>query len=138
LVLFVLAVLEVLFRGAPPAAETRTKPEENQRKTRRDTGDIKGQNRSFRAKKSALEATESSWMKGGWEMDRLQLSRVWRVAKELDVSKKRIYQMVNEGKIDAVRLGPRSMRITRDSIDRFITTGRKTNREEKGLDYKRS
>ena len=39
-------------------------------------------------------------------MDRVQLCRVWRVARELDVSKKRIYQMVQEGKIDAVRLGP--------------------------------
>lgn len=70
-------------------------------------------------------------------MDRMQLWRVWRVAKELDVSKKRIYQMVNEGKLDAVRLGPRSMRITRDSIDAFIAGGRKQNREELGLDYRR-
>ena len=36
-----------------------------------------------------------------------ELWRVYRVAKLLDVSKKRVYQMVQEGKIDAVRLGPR-------------------------------
>ena len=34
-----------------------------------------------------------------------ELWRVYRVAKLLDVSKKRIYQMVQEGKIAAVRLG---------------------------------
>ncbi|NQU44713.1 helix-turn-helix domain-containing protein [bacterium] len=63
-----------------------------------------------------------------------QLTRVWRVAKELDVSRKRIYQMVQEGKLDAVRLGPRSMRITRDSLERFISGQRQKNREELGLD----
>ena len=59
-----------------------------------------------------------------------ELWRVYRVAKLLDVSKKRVYQMVQEGKIAAVRLGPRSMRITRESIDKFITEGAKKNREE--------
>ena len=63
-----------------------------------------------------------------------ELWRVYRVAKLLDVSKKRIYQMVQEGKIEAVRLGPRSMRITRESIERFITEGRRRNLEELGLD----
>lgn len=54
-----------------------------------------------------------------------QLTRVWRVAKELDVTKKRVYQMVKEGKLEAVNLGPRSMRITRSSICAFIETYRK-------------
>jgi len=62
-----------------------------------------------------------------------ELWRVYRVAKLLDVSKKRIYQMVQEGKLDAVRLGPRSMRITRMSIDQFIETGSRLNREQMGL-----
>ena len=65
-----------------------------------------------------------------------ELWRVYRVAKLLDVSKKRVYQMVHEGKINAVRLGPRSMRITRESIDTFIAEGAKKNREELGLDYR--
>jgi excisionase family DNA binding protein len=64
-----------------------------------------------------------------------ELWRVYRVAKLLDVSKKRIYQMVQEGKIDAVRLGPRSMRITRESIDRFVEQGRKKNRDELGIEF---
>jgi excisionase family DNA binding protein len=59
-----------------------------------------------------------------------ELLRVYRVAKMLDVSKKRIYQMVTEGKIDAVRLGPRSMRITRISLDRFIQVGSSRYRED--------
>jgi excisionase family DNA binding protein len=61
------------------------------------------------------------------------LWRVYRVAKLLDVSKKRVYQMVHEGKLDAVRLGPRSMRITRESIERFVDEGRCRSREELGL-----
>ncbi|MFW6286323.1 MAG: helix-turn-helix transcriptional regulator [Candidatus Sumerlaeota bacterium] len=63
-----------------------------------------------------------------------ELWRVYRVAKLFDVSKKRIYQMVYEGKLDAVRLGPRSMRVTRESIDRFVETARKEHRDEKGID----
>ncbi len=64
-----------------------------------------------------------------------ELWRVYRVAKLLDVSKKRIYQMVQEGKLDAVRLGPRSMRITRESINRFVEQGRKKNRDELGIEF---
>jgi len=62
-----------------------------------------------------------------------ELWRVYRVAKLLDISKKRVYQMVQEGKLDAVRLGPRSMRITRSSIDQFVEKGARLNREELGL-----
>jgi excisionase family DNA binding protein len=77
-------------------------------------------------------------MKGKGEPTMMpELWRVYRVAKVLDVSKKRIYQMVHEGKLDAVRLGPRSMRVTRESIDRFISEGRTKNREDLGLDYQR-
>jgi excisionase family DNA binding protein len=63
-----------------------------------------------------------------------ELWRVWRVAKLLDISKKRVYQMVQEGKIEAVRLGPRSMRITKDSVDLFISNGREENRVNLGID----
>lgn len=53
-------------------------------------------------------------------MPESELIRVYRVAKMLDVTKKRVYQMVHEGKIVAVRLGPKSMRIKRDSLEKFI------------------
>jgi len=59
-----------------------------------------------------------------------ELVRVYRVAKLLDVTTKRIYQMVQEGRLNAVRLGPRGMRITRSSIEQFIETDTKRNREQ--------
>ncbi len=49
-----------------------------------------------------------------------QLWRVRRVAKLLDVSKKRVYQMVREGKLKAISLGPRSMRVTKESVDLWM------------------
>ena len=67
----------------------------------------------------------------------MELWRVYRVAKLLDVSRKRVYQMVREGKIDKVTLGPRSMRIVRSSVDRFIAQNSQENRLEMGLDYER-
>jgi excisionase family DNA binding protein len=46
--------------------------------------------------------------------------RVTRVAAYLDVSKKRVYQMIDEGKLEAVSVGPRGTRVLRASIDRFL------------------
>jgi excisionase family DNA binding protein len=46
--------------------------------------------------------------------------RVERVARYLDVSRKRVYQLVQEKKIDAIRLGPRQMRILQPSIERYL------------------
>ena len=46
--------------------------------------------------------------------------RVRRVARYLDVSPKRVYQMVYEKKLQAIRLGPRQMRIMRVSIDEYV------------------
>lgn len=62
-----------------------------------------------------------------------ELVRVYRVAKLLDVTTKRIYQMVQEGRLNAVRLGPRSMRITRSSIEQFIESDSRRNRDGLGL-----
>ncbi|HBF33015.1 TPA: hypothetical protein DDW35_00490 [Candidatus Sumerlaeota bacterium] len=50
-----------------------------------------------------------------------RLIRVWRVAQNLDVSRKRVYQMVQEGKLTAQRLGPREMRIVESSLTAFIS-----------------
>jgi excisionase family DNA binding protein len=63
-----------------------------------------------------------------------ELFSVPRVAQMLDITKKRTYQMVREGKLDAVRMTMRSMRITRSSIDRFIDESRRRQKEELGLD----
>lgn len=46
--------------------------------------------------------------------------RVERVAHYLDISRKRVYQLVQEKKLDVIRLGPRQMRITKESLDIYI------------------
>lgn len=46
--------------------------------------------------------------------------RVERAARYLDVSRKRIYQLVAENKLEAIRLGPRTMRILRQSFERYL------------------
>lgn len=46
--------------------------------------------------------------------------RVVRVARHLDVSKKRVYQLVEEGRLEAVRIGPRGMRILVGSLERYL------------------
>jgi excisionase family DNA binding protein len=47
--------------------------------------------------------------------------RVERVANYLDVSKKRVYQLVQEKRLQAIRLGPRQMRILRGSIENYVS-----------------
>lgn len=46
--------------------------------------------------------------------------RVERVARYLDISRKRVYQLVAESKLEAIRLGPRTMRIPRQSFERYM------------------
>jgi excisionase family DNA binding protein len=46
--------------------------------------------------------------------------RVERVARYLDISRKRVYQLVQEKRLTAVRLGPRMTRIPRRSIDEYL------------------
>ena len=50
--------------------------------------------------------------------------RVDTVAKRLNVSKKRVYAMVQEGKLEALRFGPRQMRIPRQSVEDLIELDR--------------
>ena len=63
-----------------------------------------------------------------------QLLRVPSVAKLLDVSKKRIYNLIQEGKLEAVNLGIRQTRITRESLQSYIERLRKRRRVERGLE----
>ena len=63
-----------------------------------------------------------------------QLIRVPRVAKLLDVSKKRIYNLIQEGKLEAVNLGIRQTRITRESLEVYVERLRKRRRVELGLE----
>jgi excisionase family DNA binding protein len=41
-------------------------------------------------------------------------------AKFLGIGLSQIYRLVKAGEIDVVRLGPRSIRITQESLDRFV------------------
>ena len=46
--------------------------------------------------------------------------KVGRVAQIMDVSRKRVYQMLAEGKLQALRFGPRQTRITRASLAAYL------------------
>lgn len=46
--------------------------------------------------------------------------RIGRVARLLDVSSKRVYHLVRDGELKAIRLGPRQMRIERQSVEALI------------------
>jgi excisionase family DNA binding protein len=121
--------------GGFPIARAKCRGNETRVKGRRNDGaTIKARREKPRPRKNRREAEQSKGR--GIAIMSQELSRVWRIAKELDVSRKRIYQMVQEGKLEAVRLGPRSMRITRASLERFIEERRERNLEELGLDLK--
>lgn len=62
------------------------------------------------------------------------LMTVATVARRLCLSKKRVYQLIQAGRLDSLRTSPRSIRITRESLDRFITDGIQREKEELGLD----
>jgi excisionase family DNA binding protein len=58
--------------------------------------------------------------------------RVARVARVLDVSRKRVYQLIRERRLEVVRVGPRQIRVLRASLDDFLARLR---REEADRDY---
>ncbi len=69
-------------------------------------------------------------LKPGMRQDGMEYWRVERVARCLDVSKKRVYQLVQERRLKAVRLGPRQMRIRRDSLDQYLQQLKASTEEE--------
>lgn len=50
--------------------------------------------------------------------------RVTRVAKMLDCRPRLVYEMVQDGKLEAIRLGPRGIRISEESVEQFVSTSR--------------
>lgn len=64
-----------------------------------------------------------------------ELLDVSAVARKLSVSKKRVYQLIQEGKLDSLRMSPRSIRVTRESLDGFIADGIKKEKADLGLDF---
>ena len=63
-----------------------------------------------------------------------ELVTVAFVAKRLSVSRKRIYQLIQAGHLESLRTSPRAIRITRESVDRFIQNGIRREKMELGLD----
>jgi len=61
-----------------------------------------------------------------------QMLRVPRVATMLDVTKKRVYQMIHERRFEAVRLGPRQTRILKDSLEEYVEGLRRQERITRG------
>lgn len=62
------------------------------------------------------------------------LMTVTTAARHLSVSKKRVYQLIQEGRLDSLRPSPRTIRITKESLERFITEGIRNEKRELGLD----
>ncbi len=62
------------------------------------------------------------------------LMTVTTAARRLSLSKKRVYQLIQSGRLDSLRTSPRSIRITRESLERFISEGVKNEKQELGLD----
>ena len=63
-----------------------------------------------------------------------ELLPVARVAEQLGVSRKRVYQLIESGKLESLRLGPRGLRVTRASIDAYVTAMLERKKRELGLD----
>ena len=53
-------------------------------------------------------------------ISRLECMRVARVAKILDVSRKRIYTLIGERRLEVVRVGPRQMRVLKRSLEKYM------------------
>ncbi len=56
----------------------------------------------------------------GREAAGAEFVRVDAVARRLGLSRKRIYQLIAEKRLEAVRFGPRMTRVRRASVDQFI------------------
>lgn len=64
----------------------------------------------------------------------MELLAVARVAKLLDVSRKRVYQLIQLGRVESVKLSPRTTRVTRESVERLLQNLALRQKEELGLD----
>ncbi len=46
-----------------------------------------------------------------------------KLAAILDLDRRRVYELIHAGELDAVRIGPRSMRVPRESFLRWLAAG---------------
>lgn len=65
-----------------------------------------------------------------------ELWTVARVARYLDVSKKRVYQLIAAGRVESLRLSPRATRVTRESVEAYLASLLERQRSELGLDIR--
>ena len=56
------------------------------------------------------------------------------VARCLAISSKRVYQLIHEGELESMRVGTRCIRISSDSLDRYVKKSIRMERESLGLD----
>ncbi|MGI8907454.1 MAG: helix-turn-helix domain-containing protein [Candidatus Sumerlaeaceae bacterium] len=67
-----------------------------------------------------------------------ELMTVSNVARVLALSTKRVYQLIASGKLDSLRTSPRTIRITRHSLEKYIEEQLERERRELGLDIQPS
>jgi excisionase family DNA binding protein len=63
-----------------------------------------------------------------------ELMTVPRAAKLLAITKKRVYQLIASGRLEALRTSPRGIRVTCSSVEDFIRKQVERERRELGLD----
>ena len=59
---------------------------------------------------------------------------VSRVAAMLGCSRKRVYQLIELGRLESLRLGPRGLRVPRKSIDAYVAQQMERQKKDLGLD----
>lgn len=71
-----------------------------------------------------------------------ELYRINRVAQILACNRKNVYYLIRQGKLKALRMGPRQTRVSKTSLERYIKEGiNKYNKEKfdaKKLDNQRN
>ncbi|MFA6111610.1 MAG: helix-turn-helix domain-containing protein [Candidatus Latescibacterota bacterium] len=60
-------------------------------------------------------------MRNSSQLPNKRLLRVDEVAEALSCSRRTVYYMIESGKLDAQRAGPRLTRISRDSVERLAS-----------------
>jgi len=64
----------------------------------------------------------------------MELITVGDAASLLGISTKRIYQLIETGRLETLKLGPRTTRITRASLDAFLAERIRAERRDRGID----
>jgi excisionase family DNA binding protein len=68
----------------------------------------------------------------------MDLLTVAQVAKYLKVTKNRVYQMIESGKLESLRLSARGIRIRRTVVEQYLASKTAEQKRELGLDLPRA